>query len=79
MKFIFNFLFFGILFYLIWMFFPDAFLRLVSWADQIVAFFRDLIMGLWDKVPHNMPHSPSGPTGPTGPAEVVYAITRMFL
>jgi len=72
MRFIFNFIFFGILFYLIWMFFPDAFLKLVSWADQIVAFLRDLIMGLWSKVPHNATESP------TGPAPVAYAISWFF-
>jgi len=50
MRFILNFFFFGILFYLIWMFFPDAFLKLVSWADIVVAFFRDLITNAADKV-----------------------------
>lgn len=75
MRFIFNFIFFGILFYLIWMFFPDAFLRLVSWADQIVAFFKDLIMGLWSKVPHNATESP---TGPTGLAAVAYVMSWLF-
>jgi hypothetical protein len=61
MRFIFNFFFFGILFYLIWMFFPDAFLTLVSWADHVVAFFRDLIMGVADKVQHAKPSTPAAP------------------
>lgn len=52
MRFILNFFFFGILFYLIWMFFPDAFKTLVSWADQVVAFFKGLIQTASDKV-HN--------------------------
>jgi hypothetical protein len=61
MKFIWNFIFFGILFYLIWMFFPDAFLTLVSWANHVVAFFRDLFMGLWDKFQHQSPAAPAVP------------------
>lgn len=64
MRFIWNFIFFGILFYLIWMFFPDAFLTLVSWADHVVAFFRDLIQGLWGKYHTDVMPSPTGPTGP---------------
>ena len=32
MKFLFNFVFFGVLFYLIWMFFPDTFTMLVNFA-----------------------------------------------
>lgn len=72
MRFIFNFLFFGILFYLIWMFFPDAFLKLVSWADSIVAFFKDLIMGLWNRFQHNEP------TSPTGPAAAAYIMKWYF-
>lgn len=72
MRFILNFIFFGILFYLIWMFFPDAFLKLVSWADSIVAFFRDLIMGLWSKVPHHPAESPTGPSA-------VQALSRLFI
>lgn len=74
MRFIFNFIFFGILFYLIWMIFPDAFMTMVSWADHIVAFFRDIIMGLWGKIQHNMPSSPTGPLAPTGPSAVAYII-----
>jgi hypothetical protein len=54
MRFLFNFFFFGILFYLIWMFFPDAFMTLVNWANHVVAFFRDLIMGLSDKMQHQV-------------------------
>lgn len=59
MRFILNFFFFGLLFYLIWMFFPDAFLTLVSWANHIVEFFKDLITGLSDKVQHQTSSSPA--------------------
>lgn len=62
MRFIWNFFFFGILFYLIWMFFPDAFMTLVSWANQVVAFFRDLFSGLWEKTQHYVPSTPKPET-----------------
>ena len=63
MRFILNFFFFGLLFYLIWMFFPDAFLTLVSWANHVVAFFRDLFMGLSDKIQNQTP--PPAPVTPS--------------
>lgn len=40
MRFILNFFFFGLLFYLIYLFFPDAFHTLVSWAHQTYEFIR---------------------------------------
>ena len=49
MRFILNFFFFGILFYLIWMFFPEAFKTLISWADEVVAFFKGLIQSAAEK------------------------------
>jgi hypothetical protein len=42
MRFIANFILFGILFYLIYLFFPDAFFTLVSWANATYAFLRNL-------------------------------------
>ena len=42
MRFILNFIFFGILFYFIYMVFPDAFATLVSWANHAYEFLRDL-------------------------------------
>lgn len=59
MRFILNFFFFGLLFYLIWMFFPDAFMTLVGWANHVVIFFRDLIMGITDKVNTHMTPAPA--------------------
>lgn len=44
MRFILNFLFFGILFYLIYLFFPDAFKTLVRGADQSYEFLKDFFM-----------------------------------
>lgn len=44
LRFIFNFFLFGLLFYLIYLFFPEAFQTLVSWANHTYEFFKDLFM-----------------------------------
>lgn len=43
MRFIFNFIFFGLLFFIIWQYFPDAFSTLVSWATTVFNFLRDIV------------------------------------
>ena len=50
LRFILNFILFGILFYLIYVYFPDTFLTLVSWADQIYTFFKELFIQLYEKM-----------------------------
>ena len=71
MRFIWNFFFFGILFYLIWLVFPETFMTLVSWANQVVSFFRELITGVVDKVQHQ--------TAPvSAPAEHVKSMIMNF-
>lgn len=67
MRFIFNFIFFGILFYLIWLVFPDAFKTLVTWADQIVAYFKEVILELWAKYGQNPSFNPTHPPLPKEP------------
>lgn len=52
MRFIFNFFFFGLLFYLIYLFFPEAFTTLVSWANQVVAFLKETFQSLYDRFGH---------------------------
>lgn len=49
-RFILNFIGFGILFYVIYLFFPEAFHTLVSWADKSYAYLRDLFMDVKGKV-----------------------------
>lgn len=44
LRFIMNFILFGILFYLIWMFFPEAFEKLVGWANDLY----NWVTGLFD-------------------------------
>ncbi len=50
MRFILNFIFYGVLFYLIYLAFPDAFFKMVSWAHAIAEFIQDLYMQLAAKV-----------------------------
>lgn len=42
MRFILSFFFFGFLFFLIWVFFPEAFYTLVSWAQAVYDFLKHL-------------------------------------
>jgi len=35
LRFLFNFILFGLLFYVIWKFFPEAFTQLVSWVEAL--------------------------------------------
>lgn len=63
MRFILNFFFFGILFYLIYLFFPEAFHTLVSWANNVYNFLHDLILRISEKTGMNKTAEPSSPTG----------------
>lgn len=62
MKFLFNFVFFGVLFYVIYLFFPDAFRVLVSWADSAYQLIRDLGLLVYRKVQELRQTSPSTPS-----------------
>ena len=73
MRFIFNFIFFGILFYLIYLFFPEAFHVLVSWADTIYQFLRDLFVLIYKKV-EEVRHSSS----PAAPAALYSMLTVLI-
>lgn len=59
MRFILNFIFFGILFFLIHIYFPEAFNTLVGWADKFYIFLRDLILNLYERFQHNPPAAPA--------------------
>lgn len=74
MRFILNFFFFGLLFYLIWLFFPEAFNTLVSWANYVVNFFKDLITGISERVQHHGSHPSEQPT----PANALLLLLSMF-
>ncbi len=49
MRFILNFIFFGVLFYAIHILFPDAFHTMVGWADAIYNFVHDILATLFSK------------------------------
>ncbi len=44
MRFIFNFFFYGILFYLIWRFLPETFDTLVAWMNSIYVVLQDVVL-----------------------------------
>ncbi len=50
LRFFVNFILFGILFYLIWRFFPEAFDTLVSWAGAGYEFIKSLISTSLEKM-----------------------------
>lgn len=58
MRFILNFFFFGLLFYLIYLFFPEAFHTLVSWANQVYLYLRDLFLNLSGRMQSSAPNQP---------------------
>jgi hypothetical protein len=49
MRFILNFILFGVLFYAIYLAFPDAFFKMVGWAQSIYEFLRDIFLQMSDK------------------------------
>ncbi len=60
MRFIFNFILFGILFYLIYLAFPETFYTLVSWVDKLTGLIKELYFQLVDKFQEWM-QKPSAP------------------
>ncbi|MBA2726723.1 MAG: hypothetical protein H0U49_00925 [Parachlamydiaceae bacterium] len=65
MRFILNFIFFGILFYLLWDNFPEQFEILKSWAASAVDLIKSLYNQLMEKlhVASNPPPPPPPPAG----------------
>jgi hypothetical protein len=49
MRFIINFFIFGFIFYLIYIFFPDAFQTLSSWAGHVYEFFRGMVQTIVER------------------------------
>lgn len=52
MRFVLNFIFFGLLFYFIYVYFPDAFHTLAGWAEHAFLVVKQLYQAVADKVPH---------------------------
>jgi hypothetical protein len=74
-RFILNFFLFGILFYIIYLFFPDAFHTLVSWAQQSYEFLRDFFIQIAEKL-----HSGRGGTAVYPPQHALFVLSvgRLF-
>lgn len=66
MRFIFYFIFFGLLFYVIWLYFPEAFQTLVSWVAKVYNFLHNIIAALVDKI-NSMTGSSQHPQPPVNP------------
>jgi hypothetical protein len=49
-RFLFNFVFFGLLFYVIWKFYPEAFTQLVTWAETLYQFLVTFGEKLWHMI-----------------------------
>lgn len=49
-RFIINFILFGLLFYAIWLFFPEAFAKLTTWAGDLFTYVRELFNQIGEKL-----------------------------
>jgi hypothetical protein len=59
MRFILSFIFFGLLFYAIWLYFPEAFQTLVSWVAKLFDLIKSFIETIIEKFSHsNTPQTP---------------------
>ncbi len=50
MRFVLNFIFFGLLFFIIWKFFPEAFHTLVTWVTALYDWLYHLFHSLFEQV-----------------------------
>ncbi|PWU06334.1 MAG: hypothetical protein C5B43_01890 [Verrucomicrobia bacterium] len=71
MRFILGFIFFGLLFYGIWYFFPEAFQTLATWAGNVFDFFKTLFTDLSNKFQSSKETSPA-PTKETTQAALLF-------
>lgn len=56
MRFIIGFIFFGLLFYAIWFYFPETFQTLVSWVAKIFDFIHQAVESIAEKINSNTSH-----------------------
>lgn len=60
-RFLFNFILFGALFYLIWHFFPDTFNVLVSWVKAIIDFVQQAALNIYHQFSTAAPRKEAEP------------------
>lgn len=77
MKFIFNFIFFGLLFFIIWHYFPDAFKTLVGWATATFEFLKNLGQELIDRINSSMSHPK--PEGGHEPVKTLFTYLLFYI
>lgn len=58
-RFIVNFFLFGLLFYALYIFFPDAFAKMVGWVAAVFDYIRDIVNQIIEKI--NSTRSPTAP------------------
>jgi len=74
MRFIINFFLFGFIFYLISVFFPDAFHTLVSWAEHVYVFLK----GWWMELMHRYGTVKPPEGGEAAPKALLFLLTGRF-
>lgn len=72
MRFLINFFIFGFIFFLIYLFFPEAFATLVSWAQRVYDFFHDIVMRIQERWNTTTPKSPPSETQPTAQLAMIF-------
>ena len=58
LRFILNFFLFGILFFMIYLFLPETFATLVSWASKTYEFFREIFLQISERISPSRNHVP---------------------
>jgi hypothetical protein len=77
MRFIINFFIFGFIFYLIYIFFPDAFQTLTSWAGHVYDFFRGIVQMIVERY-NEWKGVPAAPSTPVEPQKVMSFLLDAF-
>ena len=54
-RFILNFILFGLLFYALWLFVPDIFAKLTSWAGALFSYLEQLFNQFSGRLQHTQP------------------------
>ena len=58
LRFVLNFILFGLLFYAIWYFFPDVFNKMVSGAKEVFDYIKNLFQNISEKTQQPAPATP---------------------
>jgi cytosine/uracil/thiamine/allantoin permease len=79
LRFLINFVIFGVLFYAIYSFFPETFKTLVSWADSIYVAIKDFVLWIIERVNQfKSDHKDAIPSPSTPKMFFEYIIARLL-